>query len=130
MSQLNELQCNFINELNLLNTSKTQIATQLHCNRSTVYYQLEKIKPRDNSIGTFQRRQRKKGGYKVTAQIKTDILQYVLQHRFCTNREIILNLKLEIKSETTISNILKEMGIGSFIAVVKQYLNPTNQNKR
>lgn len=38
MAKLNELQCKLIKELNILKTSKAQIAKELHCNRPTVYY--------------------------------------------------------------------------------------------
>lgn len=130
MAYLNEEQWKLINDLNVLGTPKTVIAKTVHCCRDSVYYQLEKINPRDGSAGTFKRRERRKGGYKLTEQIKANILEYVLNHKFCTNKEIMVELQLNLKSKQSISNVLKEMGIGSYVAVTKQYISLVNKNKR
>lgn len=130
MSKLNELQCKRINDLNLVNTPKTTISSMLHCSRTAVYYQLEKINPRDGSVGTLQRRPRRCGKYKLTEQVKSNILEYVLIHKFATHAEIIRDLNLDIKSISTISYCLKEMGIGTYTAKLKQYLGRVNMAKR
>jgi hypothetical protein len=75
-------------------------------------------------------RKKRCGKYKVTAQVSATVLEYVTIHRFCTAKEIIRDLNLSIKSETTIGSILKNLGIGSFIAVRKPFINTSNQEKR
>jgi transposase len=127
MSHLTEAESKVINDLNLLGTCKTTISQVLHCSRKTVYNHLEKHKIRD---GSLQKKKRRKVNRKLTEQVKANIFEYVLQHRFCTNKEIIAALGLEIQSKQAISNGLKELGICSYVAVVKQYISNVNRQKR
>lgn len=130
MADLNAKQINVINDLSISNTKKTNIASILHCSRQTVYNHLEKLFPRDNSAGEIKTRVRKIGSYKSNAQTEANILEYVLNHPFCTNREIIVDLNLDVKSEVTISNWLKKIGIGSYKANIKPAITPINKSKR
>lgn len=131
MPKLSEEQCLQINNLAIQGVPKKTIAVILNINRSTVYYQLEKMYPRNQStLGRVSRRPRPKGAYKLTDQIKFNIEQYLIHHKFATNLDIIRDLELEIKDKTTVTRWLEKMGIGSYIAIKKPFLRATNINSR
>lgn len=130
MADLNTKQIKLINDLAILGTTKTNIASTVHCSVRTVYNKLEDLFPRDNSPGEIKIRKRKLGGYKSNAQIQSNILEYVLNHPFCSNIQIIHDLNLDVKSRATVSNWLKKLGIGSYKACVKPAITPVNRQKR
>ena len=130
MADLTEGEILFIDRETTKGTSKTTIASMLHCSPSTVYNQLEHLRPRDGTFGKIHQRKRQKGSYKCNATDLYEIKQYVLAHRFCTNLDIQRDCKLKAKSMQTICNWLKKLGIGSFTAATNQFLKPGNKEKR
>lgn len=130
MADLTEGEIRAIDRLALKQTSKPAIAELIHCSVSSVYNHLNHLYPEDGSIGTIHTRKRSKGNYKGKARVLDRVKQYVLLHRFCTNVEIIQELKLNVTSKQTISNWLKQIGIGTYVPVMKQFLSPANKEKR
>ena len=130
MADLSEGQIRKIDELALKGGKKSRIASALHISRSTVYAKLEMLHPEGDKAGVLKLRTRRTGHYKATAQDLLEIRKFVLANRFCTNREIIKELGLNVKSIVTISKWLKELGIGSYIAATNQFLNAENVEKR
>lgn len=130
MCDLNKKQLKLINDLAITSTPKTTIANTLHCSRTTVYQKLDQMFPRDGSCGAIRVRARPKGTYKATAQTKAIILDYVLRHRFATNKDVIRACRLKTTSEATVSRWLRLIGLGSFIASKRIAVTPVNQVKR
>lgn len=131
MAHLNEAQC--LNISNLVNngSSPSAVADLMHIGRNTVYYQMEKMHPRDPTVqGRVSRRARPKTPYKLTDQIKSQLEEYVLNHPFCTLLDIIRDLQLNVRSKMTISYWLRTVGIGSYICLTKQYLSASNIQDR
>lgn len=127
MADLNERQIKMINDLAILGTKKTIIASKSNCATRTVFYHLDKLFPKDNSPGQIKKRTRKLGSYKSNAQIESNLLEYVLNHPFCTNKQIINDLDLDVKSEVTITNWLQKIGIGNYKASLKPAISPNNK---
>lgn len=118
-----------IKTMNSLGIRKTFIKKKIGCARGTVYNTLERIKPRDGSKSSLSTKTRK-GPYKITAQIESNVVQYFILHRFSSHLDCIRDLKLPIKSPTTIGNILRSNGIHTRVALKKPFVNAQNQLKR
>lgn len=106
------------------NCTKVMAADILGVNRSTIYYNLEKLQPRDDSNGIIgtQKVGRK---FKLSAQQESEILEYVELKPFAIYAEIVKELKLNI-SFPTLSYLLKRNGIGNYIAGRKPFINLKN----
>lgn len=122
-----------IDRLSNAKTPKVTIAEVVHCSVSTVFNKLNDLHPRDGSSGQIKLRSRRKGNYKGDDQLLYEIKKYVLCHRFCTRLDIIgyLNkIGIQVKSESSITNWLKQLGIGTYVAVTKQFLSAQNKVDR
>lgn len=130
MADLNEQQILLIDRMANRANRKTAIASTIHCSTSTVYRHLDKLHPAGGSFGAIKLRKRKTGRYKCPPTKYQEIKDYVLAHRRCTLKEIIGGCSLRISSVQTMSNFLKDVGIGTYIAVTNQFLDPANKAKR
>ena len=130
MADLSSGQIRKLEELALAKTTKVRISKVLHVARSTVYRKLDELYPRNGELGVLRTRTRSKGNYKADAQTMHRIRQHVLANRFCTNKDIIQALELQVKSIATISKWLKQMGIGTYVAATNQFLRAENIEKR
>lgn len=130
MADLNVAQQKLISDLSLTGTRRQEIADTVHCAPRTVDNHLEHLFPRDGSSGTYKLRTRRKGRYKGVAQKLVEVRDYVTKHRFCTNRDIIRDLQLNVTSVQTISNWLSDLGIGTYTAATKPFISPVNKRKR
>lgn len=129
MKDLSKVEHKLINDLALAKTPKTIIAEKIGCSVKSVYNSLHRTFPADGP-SQITTRTRKKGLYKAKAQELDTILNYVLNHPWATNLEIIRDCKLKTKHKWTVSRWLKMLGIGSFIACRRQGITPINANKR
>ena len=130
MCDLNEQQIRLIDVMVKQKVRKEFIAKEIvHCHRSTIYNHLKRLYPADGSTGAIHKRKRKSTIYKGSQQTLQDLEEYILCHRFCTLKDIVRDLDLNV-CLTTVHNWLKKIGIGTYTAVTKQYLSPENIVKR
>ena len=129
MKDLSKVEHKLVNDLALLNTQKVVIADKIGCHRTTVYNSLHRTFPAD-APSKISVRSRAQGFYKAKEQVLATILEYVLNHQWATNLEIIKDCRLTTTSKATVSRWLKRLGIGSYIACRRQGITPINASKR
>ena len=129
MKDISKCEHKFINDLALAKTQKVVIADKIGCDVRSVYNSLHRTFPADGP-SEIRTRTRKHGFYKAKQQELDTILDYVLQHPWATNQEIIKECKLKTEHAWTVSRWLKKLGIGSYIACRRQGITPINVNKR
>ena len=105
--------------------SKTEIASDLGCSRQTIYNTINYyLTPIDGSPSSLLNKPRQ-GYRKLSAQEIYGLEQFVDDHPFHTNQQIVDELELSISSRS-VGNYLKELGIGTFVAAKKPLINLTN----
>lgn len=119
----------FISDLALKGAKKTVIAEKIGCSQRSVYASLHRTFPAEGPSVTSTRK-RRTGAYKVDAQTLERVNQFVLNHRWATNKEIIRECGLQTRHKTTVSRWLRKLSIGSFIACRRQGITPINVQKR
>lgn len=129
MKDLSEVELKLINDLALQGTRKVLIAEKVGCSVRTVFNSLHRSFPVD-APSKITTRTRKKGLYKAKQQVLDTIMEYVLNHPWATNIEIISECNLKTKHKWTVSRWLKVLGIGSYIACRRQGITPINASKR
>lgn len=129
MKDLTSVEHKLVNDLALSGAKKTEIASIIGCSDRTILNSIHRSFPSDGS-SEITTRQRKTGFYLVKQQQLDTILEYVLHHPWATNLEIAAECGLKTTSRATISRWLKSLGIGSYIAMKRQGITPTNADKR
>lgn len=129
MKDLSAVEHKLINDLALQQTPKVLIAEKIGCHVATVYNSLHRSFPADASSQITTRR-RKKEFYNAKEQVLATIHEYVLNHPWATNLDLIRGCSLKTTSKATVSRWLKRMGIGSYIACRQQSITTINANKR
>ena len=109
--------------------SKQDIADALGCSLRTIYYVIDKhLTPIDGSPSSLQDRPRE-GYRKLSAQQVYELEQYLLDHPFRTNQQIVHDLELLI-TPRSIVNYLNDLGYATHVAEKKPLINLANLGLR
>lgn len=110
------------------NCSKEETAEKIGFSTQSLYYNLEKLQPRNGGNGYFGRKKHVRRT-KLSAQDEMEVVDYVTEHPFSSNSDVISKLNLPVCSNT-ITNILERNGIGCYVALSKPFINLRNINLR
>lgn len=122
----------------LITAEEKQFAILLHCKGFSNSFIAREMRRSRKSIvtlvsqwkkGIFIRKKTKIQRTKLTAQQVFRVLNYFIDHPFNTHAQCIRDLRLPVV-RSTIHNILKKNGIGSYVAASKQFLSMQNRIKR
>lgn len=104
--------------------SNSFIARELNRSRKTIASLVSRWKK-----GIFMSKKPKIQPTKLTAQQVFKVLNYFINNPFKTHAQCIRELRLPVV-RSTIHNILKKNGIGSYVAASKQFISMQNRIKR
>ena len=129
MKDLNNVEIKLINDLAMAGMPKKLIADKLAVDKKTVLNCLHATFP-ESEGSCISTRKRSSGAYKGKKQVLATINQYVQDHPFATNKEIMIDCKLPTKFKTTVSRWLKQLGIGCYNARRRTGITPINADRR